>query len=506
MSVSISVPTVLRRFTADQATVELEAASVNEALQNLTVAFPALQKHLFDAEGKLRSFVNVYVGTQDVRHLPDRHNTPLEAGAQLTIVPSIAGGSSVVGAEGVPPALGNVENSRAFALAQSVQRHAGLTTQEYRQYSRHLLLPEVGVEGQLKLKNASVLVVGAGGLGSPLLAYLSAAGIGRIGIVDADVVDETNLQRQIIHGRRSVGQSKLKSARDFIKNLNPHVHVETYETFFTAENALEIAAPYDLLLDGTDNFPTRYLVNDVSFFLKKRNVYASIYRFEGQISVFCDPDGPCYRCLYPEPPPPGLVPSCAEGGVLGVLPGIVGSIQANEALKLLLGIGTPLVGTLLRFDALDLTFKKFELKRDPECPLCGQHPSITKPIDYVQFCGLGNEEQALTQVREMTVHELYARRQTGNGSRPFVLDVRNLEELHIARLGEDIHIPLAELDFRIDELLPYKDRDLVISCRSGVRSAQAWHQLRAAGFEKIYNLEGGILAWADHIDTSLPKY
>lgn len=498
MSVSISVPTVLRRFTADQATVELEAASVNEALQDLTVAFPALHKHLFDAEGKLRSFVNVYVGTQDVRHLPEKHSTPLEPGAQLTIVPSIAGGTS-----GLPIFTSADAGGLRGASGNGKQT---LTTQEYRQYSRHLLLPEVGVEGQLKLKNASVLVVGAGGLGSPLLAYLSAAGIGRIGIVDADVVDETNLQRQIIHGRRSVGQSKLKSARDFIKNLNPHVHVETYETFFTAENALEIAAPYDLLLDGTDNFPTRYLVNDVSFFLKKRNVYASIYRFEGQISVFCDSDGPCYRCLYPEPPPPGLVPSCAEGGVLGVLPGIVGSIQANEALKLLLNIGTPLVGTLLRFDALDLTFKKFELHRDPDCPLCGKHPSITKPIDYVQFCGLGNEEQALTQVREMTVHELHARRQAGNGSRPFVLDVRNLEELHIARLGEDIHIPLAELDFRIDELSPYKDRDLVISCRSGIRSARAWHQLRAAGFEKIYNLEGGILAWADHIDTSLPKY
>lgn len=474
MSVSISVPTVLRRFTADQPSVHLEAATVREALHSLTVAYPALQKHLFDGEGRLRSFVNVYVGTQDVRHLPEKHDTKLDDGAQLTIVPSIAGGN--------------------------------LTTQEYRQYSRHLLLPEVGVEGQRKLKQSSVLVVGAGGLGSPLLAYLAAAGVGRIGIVDADVVDETNLQRQIIHGRKTVGVSKLKSASDFIFNLNPHVHVETYETYFTAENALGIAASYDLLLDGTDNFPTRYLVNDVSHFLGKHNVYASIYRFEGQVSVFCDENGPCYRCLYPEPPPPGLVPSCAEGGVLGVLPGIVGSIQANEALKLLLGIGTPLIGTLLRFDALESSFKKFELKRDPDCPLCGKHPTIVEPIDYVQFCGLGNEEQALTQVKEMTVHELHARRQTGNGSRPVVLDVRNIEELHIARLDEDIHIPLAELDFRIDELLPYKERELVISCRSGIRSARAWHTLKSAGFDRIYNLEGGILAWADHIDTSLPKY
>lgn len=484
MSITIQVPTVLRRFTGDLASVDLEASTVHEALTNLTSAYPALQKHLFDSEGKLRSFVNIYVGAQDVRNLPERHNSPLEPGAQLTIVPSIAGGSHDGEERG----------------------HAKLTTQEYRQYSRHLLLPEVGVEGQLKLKNSSVLVVGAGGLGSPLLAYLAAAGVGRIGIVDADVVDETNLQRQIIHGRRTVGVSKLKSARDFIKNLNPHVQVDTFDTYFTADNALDIAAPYDLLLDGTDNFPTRYLVNDVSFFLKKHNVYASIYRFEGQISVFCDPNGPCYRCLYPEPPPPGLVPSCAEGGVLGVLPGIVGSIQANEALKLLLGIGTPLVGTLLRFDALDLSFRKFELKRDPECPLCGAQPSITKPIDYVQFCGLGDEDYSPTQVREMTVHELHARRLTGNGSRPVVLDVRNTEELSIASLGEDIHIPLAELDFRLDELLPYKDRDLVISCRSGVRSARAWQQLRAAGFDRIYNLEGGILAWADHIDTSLPKY
>ncbi|MBK6766555.1 MAG: molybdopterin-synthase adenylyltransferase MoeB [bacterium] len=484
MSITIQVPTVLRRFTRDLASVELEAATVQDALTALTSAYPSLHKHLFDQDGKLRSFVNVYVDTRDVRNLPERYLSPLEPGAQLTIVPSIAGGSH-----------DNVDRSLAK-----------LTAQEYRQYSRHLLLPEVGVDGQVKLKYSSVLVVGAGGLGSPLLAYLAAAGVGRIGIVDADVVDETNLQRQIIHGRRTVGVSKLKSARDFIKNLNPHVTVDTFETYFTADNALEIAAPYDLLLDGTDNFPTRYLVNDISFFLKKRNVYASIYRFEGQISVFCDPDGPCYRCLYPEPPSPGLVPSCAEGGVLGVLPGIVGSLQANEALKLLLGIGVPLVGTLLRFDALELAFTKFELKRDPNCPLCGEHPTLTKPIDYVQFCGLGNDEQAFTQVREMTVHELHARRLTGNGSRPVVLDVRNIEELGIARLGEDIHIPLAELEFRLDELLPYKDRDLVISCRSGVRSARAWQQLRAAGFERIYNLEGGILAWADHIDSSLPKY
>ncbi|MBK8130881.1 MAG: molybdopterin-synthase adenylyltransferase MoeB [bacterium] len=499
MSVSISVPTVLRRFTGDQATVTLEAATVAEALHNLTAAHPALQKHLYDGDGKLRSFVNVYVGQQDVRHLPDKYHTALHDGAQLTIVPSIAGGSDL------PPQSSGGTKGGKTETGNGTSR-ATLTTQEYRQYSRHLLLPEVGVAGQLKLKQASVLVVGAGGLGSPLLAYLAAAGVGRMGIVDADVVDETNLQRQIIHGRRSVGLSKLSSAREFIKNLNPHVHVETYETFFTAENALGIAAGYDLLIDGTDNFPTRYLVNDVSFLLKKRNVYGSIYRFEGQISVFCDPDGPCYRCLYPEPPPPGLVPSCAEGGVLGVLPGIVGSIQANEALKILLGIGTPLVGTLLRFDALDLSFKRFDLHKDPDCPLCGAHPTITEPVDYVQFCGLGTEEQALTQVREMTVHELFARRQNGNGSRPIVLDVRNAEELAIARLNEDLHIPLAELDFRLDELAPYKERDLVISCRSGVRSARAWHQLRAAGFEKIYNLEGGILAWADHIDNSLPKY
>jgi len=500
MSVSISVPTVLRRFTGDQTTVTLDAATIDEALKNLTATHPALQKHLFDGDGKLRSFVNIYLGQQDVRHLPEKYHTALDDGAQLTIVPSIAGGSDAP----LPPRSSG--GARGGQAAKSNGHDTSLTTQEYRQYSRHLLLPEVGVEGQKKLKQSSVLVVGAGGLGSPLLAYLSAAGVGRIGIVDADVVDETNLQRQIIHGRRTVGLPKLLSARDFIKNLNPHVQVETYETFFTAENALDIAASYDLLIDGTDNFPTRYLVNDVSYFLKKRNVYGSIYRFEGQASVFCDPDGPCYRCLYPEPPPPGLVPSCAEGGVLGVLPGIVGSIQANEALKLLLGIGTPLVGTLLRFDALELSFKRFELRKDPDCPLCGTHPTIFAPIDYVQFCGLGEEEDALTQVREMTVHELHARRLSGNGSRPIVLDVRNAEELAIARLNEDVHIPLAELDFRLDELEKYKDRDLVISCRSGVRSARAWHQLRTAGFERIYNLEGGILAWADAIDPTLPKY
>ena len=476
MSITIQVPTVLRRFTENRDVIELRAQTVREALAELVSHYPALQKHLYDGDGRLRSFVNVYLGENDVRHLTRKHDTVLTDGDVLTIVPSIAGGVDL----------------------------PELSPNEMKRYSRHLILPEVGVSGQRKLKAASVLVIGAGGLGSPLLAYLAAAGIGRIGIVDQDVVDETNLQRQIIHGTTQIGKSKLQSARSFIQNLNPHVEVDLHETFLTSENAVGIAKNHDVLIDGTDNFPTRYLVNDVAFLLGKPNVYGSIFRFEGQASVFCTEGGPCYRCLYPEPPPPGLVPSCAEGGVLGVLPGIVGSIQANEAIKLILGIGQTLAGRLLRFDALKMSFREFVLKRDGDCPLCGDYPRITAPIDYQEFCGIPNVEQAAAEVRNMTVKELHSRLQSTNGHKPFVLDIRIPEELEIAEFKGAYLIPMHEIEFRLHEIP--RDRDVAIICRSGRRSAEVWHQLRAAGFDRVWNLEGGILAWSDEIDPTIQKY
>lgn len=386
-----------------------------------------------------------------------------------------------------------------------------LTPEELRRYSRHLILPEVGLEGQKKLKTASVLLVGAGGLGSPLALYLAAAGIGRLGLVDFDVVDETNLQRQVLHGTKDVGRPKLESARDRILDINPHVQVELYETRLTSENALDIINEYDLVADGTDNFPTRYLVNDACVLAGKPNVYASIFRFEGQVSVFGTPEGPCYRCLYPEPPPPGLVPSCAEGGVLGVLPGLIGTIQATEVIKMILGLGTPLIGRLLLVDTLHMQFRTLKVRKNPECPICGVHRTIHKLIDYEQFCGLPsrNGETAARQttdseVPEITVHELKARLERGD--RPIILDVRKAHEVQIASIGHDLLIPVDDLPERLSELTPYRDQEIIVYCRSGVRSARATQLLREAGFRNVKNLKGGILAWSQEIDPSLPQY
>ena len=386
-----------------------------------------------------------------------------------------------------------------------------LTPEELRRYNRHLILPEVGLEGQKKLKAASVLLVGAGGLGSPLALYLAAAGVGRLGLVDFDVVDETNLQRQVLHGTKDVGRPKLESARDRILDINPHVQVDLYETRLTSENALDIIKEYDLVADGTDNFPTRYLVNDACVLAGKPNVYASIFRFEGQVSVFGTPDGPCYRCLYPEPPPPGLVPSCAEGGVLGVLPGLVGTIQATEVIKMILGIGTPLIGRLLLVDALHMQFRTLKVRKNPECPICGEHRTIHELIDYEQFCGLPSrngeaaaQQAAEGEVPEITVHELKARLERGD--RPVILDVRKPHEVQIASIEHDLLIPVDELPERLSELEPYRDREIVVYCRSGARSARATKLLREAGFRDVKNLKGGILAWSQEIDPSIPQY
>jgi adenylyltransferase/sulfurtransferase len=379
---------------------------------------------------------------------------------------------------------------------------ATLSNDEILRYSRHLIMPEVGMEGQQKLKAARVLCIGAGGLGSPLALYLAAAGVGTLGIVDFDVVDFTNLQRQIIHSTADVGRKKLDSAADKLKAINPFIHLKTFETRLSSENALDLFRDFDIVADGTDNFPTRYLVNDACVLSGKPNVYGSIFRFEGQASVFATLQGPCYRCLYPEPPPPGLVPSCAEGGVLGILPGLVGVMQATEVIKLILGAGEPLIGRLLLIDALGMKFRELKLRKNPDCPACGKHPTITKLIDYNEFCGIRGEEKPVeTGIPEMQVEELKRRLDAGDDL--FVLDVREPHEYQICNLGGHL-IPLGDLPKRVSEL--DSSREIVAHCRSGVRSAKAVGFLQQAGFRKVHNLAGGILAWADRVDPKMPKY
>jgi sulfur-carrier protein adenylyltransferase/sulfurtransferase len=378
-----------------------------------------------------------------------------------------------------------------------------LSREEIRRYGRHLILPEVGLEGQMKLKAASVLLVGAGGLGSPLALYLAAAGIGRIGIVDFDVVDESNLQRQVLHSTMDVGRPKLDSARDRIRAINPNVEVELFSTRLTSGNALGIFGGFDLVADGTDNFPTRYLVNDACVLLKKPNVYGSIFRFEGQVSVFSAPGGPCYRCLYADPPPPGLVPSCAEGGVLGVLPGIIGTIQAAEVVKLILGIGEPLVGRLLLFDALTMKTRELKLRRNPECAICGDHASITELIDYELFCGIEPPPAAGKEDDESSISVAALKAKLDRGESVFLLDVRETGEYEIVNLGGHL-IPLNDLPRRVHEL--DSSRDTVVYCHSGIRSGKAVQFLKQLGFRKVKNLLGGIDAWAEVIDPGMPRY
>jgi adenylyltransferase/sulfurtransferase len=383
------------------------------------------------------------------------------------------------------------------------QQEVKLSREEIQRYSRHLIMPEVGMEGQLKLKRARVLTIGTGGLGAPLGLYLAAAGVGHLGLVDFDVVDSSNLQRQVTFTTADVGKPKSEAAKARLSALNPAIDIVSYETRLTSENALELFRDYDIIVDGTDNFPTRFLVNDASVLLGKPNVYGSIFRFEGQATVFGYPGGPCYRCLYPEPPPPGLVPSCAEGGVLGVLPGIVGSIQAMETIKLILGAGEPLVGRLLLFDALAMRFRELKLKRNPDCPMCGDHRTITKLIDYEEFCGIrGEEAPAMTDgIPEITATEL--KRRQDRGEKLFILDVREPHEYQICNLNGKL-IPLGELPRRVNEL--DSSVEMVVHCRSGKRSADAIHFLQTAGFKKLWNLKGGVLAWADEVDPRMPKY
>ena len=474
MGVKVYIPTPLRVYVDNQEALDLEGSNVEEVLASLTQRYEELKKHLFNEEGKLRNFVNIYVNDEDIRYL-QREKTPVKDDDTVSIVPSIAGGAS----------------------------GGGLSHDEVKRYSRHLIMPEVGMEGQKKLKNTSVLCVGAGGLGSPLALYLTAAGIGRLGIVDFDVVDFSNLQRQVIHSTPDVGRSKLDSAKDKLEALNPNVVVETHNVRLSSENALDLFADYDMVADGTDNFPTRYLVNDACVLSGKPNVYASIFRFEGQASVFGLGEGPCYRCLYPEPPPPGLVPSCAEGGVLGILPGLVGLIQATEVVKLALGKGESLAGRLLLFDALGMKFRELKLRRDPQCPVCGDEPTVRELIDYQQFCGIAPEIDELPSgIQEITPMELKG--ELDNGNNLFLLDVRNPIECEIANIEGSHLIPLDQLLNRLHEL--DSARDIVAYCRSGARSAKAIEVMQEAGFRKLRNLKGGILAWSDEVDPSLPKY
>ncbi len=380
-----------------------------------------------------------------------------------------------------------------------------LTTDELARYSRHLILPEVGIDGQRKLKAARVLCVGTGGLGSPLAFYLAAAGVGTLGLVDFDVVDASNLQRQIIHSTRDIGRKKLDSAEEKLTALNPGLRVVKHETRLTSANALEILRDYDIVADGTDNFPTRYLVNDACVLLGKPNVYGSIFRFEGQASVFAAEDGPCYRCLYPEPPPPGLVPSCAEGGVLGILPGLVGMIQATEVIKLILGSGAPLVGRLLLVDALAMRFRELKLRRNPECPVCGPNPTVKELIDYEHFCGIEPKAQEDVKLQngipQMSVRELKQRMDAGE--EVFILDVREPYEYQIANIGGKL-IPLNDVPQRIAEIDP--SQEIVVQCRSGARSQRVAEFLKQNGYGRVANLAGGILAWSDQIDSTVQKY
>ena len=482
----ILIPTPLRQYADKKDSVQLAGSTVGEVLKSLTSEYADLRRHLYNDEGKLRSFVNVYVNDEDIRYL-NKEATPLNDADTVSIVPSIAGGSAGVAAPPAPPMT--------------------LSKDEILRYSRHLIMPEVGMEGQLKLKSAKVALIGTGGLGAPLGMYLAAAGIGRIGLVDFDVVDFTNLQRQVIHGTKDVGKKKLDSAAETMLDINPYVEIDRHETALTSENALEILKDYDIVVDGTDNFPTRYLVNDACVLLKKPNVYGSIFRFEGQATIFAYPGGPCYRCLYPEPPPPGLVPSCAEGGVLGILPGTVGLIQATETVKLILGIGEPLIGRLVLYDALAMRFRELKLRRNPECPVCGDHPTITKLIDYQEFCGIPNQphQEATTQgSMEGDIEPTEVKAKLDRGDRFVLIDVREPHEYQICNIPQAKLIPLGDLPKRVNEL--NSADEIVAHCKSGMRSAKAVDFLKQAGFKKVRNMKGGILAWSDKVDPSVPKY
>ena len=473
MSSKLKIPSPLRRFTSGQSEIEVIGDRVEDILQELFETYPDIKKHLIEDNGQLRNFVNIFINGNDIRQ-----NGGLDAeiptNSDIRIIPSIAGGRS----------------------ANNV-----LDANELIRYSRHLSLSEVGIEGQKKIKAAKVLIIGLGGLGAPVSLYLTAAGVGTIGMVDFDVVDESNLQRQVLFGINQEGKSKLKSAKERLEQLNPNINFVLHETALSSANALEIIKDYDVIIDGTDNFPTRYLVNDSCVLLNKPNVYGSIYRFDGQVSVFNYKNGPCYRCLYPSPPPPGLVPSCAEGGVLGVLPGIIGTLQANEALKVILEVGDIMCERFLLFDALSLDFSELKIHKNKECVVCGSNPSITELIDYKQFCSFDDANDKV-MYSDITVQELD--RRIKEGSAPKIIDVRENFELEICKINESIHIPMNDISARLKEL--NVDENYVVICKSGVRSAQICDFLVKQKFKSVSNLIGGINEWVKQIDPKQQAY
>jgi adenylyltransferase/sulfurtransferase len=484
MAVTVWIPTTLRGFTNHTSEVELEGRNVAEVLQALVDEYPDAKQALFDTEGKLRSFINVFVGDTNIKNLQG-YETQVRDGDEIVLIPAIAGGAF-----------------KGSVLEEG--RGEKLTNDEIMRYSRHLLLKEIGVKGQKKLKASKVLIVGMGGLGTPLAQYLAAVGIGTIGLVDFDEVESSNLQRQVIHRTRDVGRPKVASAKDAIRAINPLVKVETYNVQLNAENAIEIISDYDVVADATDNYKTRYLVNDACVLLGKPDVFGAMYQFEGQASVYYAKEGPCYRCLYPSPPPAGLVPTCAEGGVIGALPGIIGTIQANEVIKLIVGGGSPLIGRLLILDAWKMKFRELKVDKNPDCPICGRHPSITEleEYDYEKFCGLKKPEE---EEQFDSIEAGILKKRLDAGEEITIIDVREPHERAIVKFPGAKIIPIGQLARRQNELNP--DIDTVFICKEGKRSILAIRTLREAGYQgPMYNLKDGINTWAKEVDPSMPRY
>lgn len=488
MSVSVILPTTLRTFSDGASELSLEGATVGEVLSSLKEKYPEIGNVMFDEDGELRSFINAFVGD---RHIDETGglDTRVEDGTEIVLIPAIAGG-------------GGVTDS---VLSEDTKTEA-LSNDEISRYSRHLLLKEIGVKGQKKLKAAKVLIIGMGGLGAPLAQYLAAAGVGTIGLADFDAVDVSNLQRQVIYRTRDVKRPKVMAAKDFIKGLNPLVKVETYDYPITADNIADVIADYDVIADATDNFKTRYLINDACVLLGKPDVFGAMFQFEGQCSVFYAKNGPCYRCVYPAPPPPGLVPSCSTGGVMGVLPGTIGTIQANEVIKLIVGGGEPLIGRLLTLDAWKLKFRELKLKKNDKCPVCGSAPSITSiaDFDYDEFCGLTAAKKDEEEIKSLDAVEL-KRRLDEDKEHIFVVDVREPHERSIVKFPEAVVIPIGQLARRKNEFDP--NIDTVFICKEGKRSQLAIKTLREAGYEgPLYNLKEGIISWARDVDKTMPVY
>ena len=490
---TVIIPTPLRKFTNNTARLQVSAGTIHDTVQELTVNFPDLKKHLLDESGNIRSYVNIFIGNDDIRDL-QQEKTSVKEDAVISIVPAIAGGSP----DG--PSAPNSANPNGANSATPI-----FTKEELARYNRHIIIPGFGMEAQLKLKAAKVLVIGSGGLGSPVLLYLAAAGVGTLGIVDFDVVDDSNLQRQVVFGVDEIGKPKVEAAKRRLEALNPYIRIQLHNTHINSQNALDIIKDYDVIADGTDNFPTRYLVNDASVLLGKPNVYASIFQFEGQVSVFNYRDqqgklGPNYRDLYPTPPPPGLVPSCAEGGVLGVLPGIIGSLQALEVIKVITGVGETLSGRFFIFDALNFENRTFTIKPREDNPINGKNPTITALIDYEQFCGMRAVEEK--PLKEITAGELYDLQVKGD---PFqIIDVREPHEYDIVNIGGEL-IPLATVADNSDRI--DRDKKVIVHCKMGGRSAKAIRELEEKfGFTNLYNLKGGILAYIDAVQPELTKY